>query len=405
MRRLRMLVLLAGLAAAGLLLAPGATAGNFDEAKMGCSGEDPGLCPTGTVGQSYSMTIYLIPPDGGRGEDFACARFRVASGSFPPGLSISSEGVIAGTPTQAGSYGFYLEVTYDKEPSCTFKNPSDDRFVININPAVPRMFVATNSLPDANINQAYAPQTLATQGATASSWQLASGTLPPGLQLASNGVLSGTPTASGLFTFTVQANGPSNSDTKTLSIFVLAPLELQDLRGRQAPTTGLTASSLVNAPLTTGLKAVGGRTPYVFSSTGAIPPGMTLDPATGTITGTGTVAGTYRSSITVTDQTGAKLTVPFAITVKPLLAFVARRALPLGRVNRFYAARIPVSGKDARTAFFAIAGRIPPGLELNETTRRLEGTLLVAGTYRLRVYAFGASGAPIGKFFTIRVRA
>ena len=106
----------------------------------------------------------------------------------------------------------------------------------------------------------------------------------------------------------------------------------------------------------------------------------------------------------MTDQTGAKQSVPFSVTILPLLDFVKGKLLPLGRVDRFYAARIPVSGKDARTAFFALAGRIPPGLELNETTRRLEGTLLVPGVYRLRVYAFSATGAPISKLFTIRVR-
>ena len=404
MRRFRMILLTVVLAAAaGLFLAPGAAAGNFDEQKMGCAGENPAVCPPARVGQGYSLTIYLTPPDNGRGEDFDCATFAPSSGDFPPGLSISDEGIINGTPTRSGSFTFYLTVQYNKTPSCS-KTPSDDRFTINVAPEIVRLFVSTQSLPDANIGQAYPTQTLTTGGGAASSWQLAGGTLPPGVQLSANGVLSGTPTASGLFSFTVQANGPNNADTRQLSIFVLAPLELQDLKGKKAPTTGLTASSLVNAPLTTGLKAVGGRAPYVFSATGSVPPGITLDAATGTMTGTGTIAGTYRSNVTVTDQTGAKLTVPFAITIKPLLAFVARKVLPVGRVDRFYAARIPVSGKDASTAIFAIAGRIPPGLELNETTRRLEGTLLVAGTYRLRVYAFSASGAPISKLFTIFVR-
>ncbi len=41
-------------------------------------------------------------------------RFSVSSGSLPPGLSVSDEGLISGTPTAAGSYDFYLTVTYDK---------------------------------------------------------------------------------------------------------------------------------------------------------------------------------------------------------------------------------------------------------------------------------------------------
>lgn len=406
MRRFRMIVLTAVLvAAAGLLFAPGAAAGNFDEGAMGCAGENPAVCPPGKVGQSYSLTIYLTrdsPNDPPRGGDFDCATFSASSGDFPPGLSISDEGIISGTPTRAGSFDFYLTVRYNKTPNCA-KTPSDDRFVINIAPETVRLFVSTGSLPDANIGQAYPAQTLTTGGGTASSWQLAGGTLPPGVQLASNGVLSGTPTASGLFSFTVQANGPNNSDTKQLSIFVLAPLELQTLTGKKPPATGLTAKKVVNAPLTTGVKAVGGRGPYTFSTSGSLAPGLALDPATGAISGAGTTAGRYAASITVTDGTGAKASVPFTVTILPLLQFVKGKVLPVGRVDRFYSARIPVAGKEARTALFAIAGRIPPGLELDDTGR-LSGTLLVAGAYRLRVYAFPATGAPITRFFTIRVR-
>ena len=105
---------------------------------MGCAGEGPATCPTGTEGQPYSLTIYLSPPEAGtRGEDFDCATFHVTSGTFPPGLSISDEGYITGTPTQAGTYDFYLTVKYDK-PGCA-KAPSDDRFIININPGVPKL--------------------------------------------------------------------------------------------------------------------------------------------------------------------------------------------------------------------------------------------------------------------------
>jgi large repetitive protein len=214
MRRFRFsLVIAAAVCLAGVIFVPGAAAGNFDEEKMGCAGEAPALCPTATVGQPYSMTIYLIPPDGGRGEDFDCATFAATSGSFPPGLSISDEGIISGTPTQAGSYAFYLTVSYNKTPNCA-KAPSDDTFIINVNPAVQRLVVNTNpGLPDANIGQAYTAPALTASGGTVSSWSLASGSLPPGLTLASNGTISGTPTQAGRFSFTVQANGSPNNDT------------------------------------------------------------------------------------------------------------------------------------------------------------------------------------------------
>jgi hypothetical protein len=62
-----------------------------------------------------------------------------------------------------------------------------------------------------------------------------------------------------------------------------------------------------------------------------------------------------------------------------------------------------VRGKDSSAAQFAVAGQIPPGLEVGEDGR-LTGTLLKAGVYRLQVYAFTESGAAISKVFRFRVR-
>ena len=241
---------------------------------------DSYLCPTATAGESYALDITLKEPWPG------CTNMRVSSGSLPPGLSLSSEGNIRGTPTAGGSFPFYITVLSDVAPCVKGANSDSDRkFVINVNGAKPRLIVATGSLPDGNINQAYTAPALAASGDTVNSWSLAGGTLPPGLTLASSGVISGTPTQSGSFAFSVQANGNGTSDTKQLSIFVLAPLELQTLVGKKPPTTGLTAKAAVSASLTTGLKAVGARVPYVFSSNGALPPGIALDAATGALTG------------------------------------------------------------------------------------------------------------------------
>ncbi len=408
MRRISLILTVALVCLAGVTLISGATAGNFDEGKMGCTGEDPATCPTATVGQSYSLTLYLTPPDGGRGEDFNCATFHATSGSLPPGLSISDEGILSGTPTQAGTFEFYLTVRYDKTPSCS-KAPSDDRFIIKVNPGsappppAAKLIVTTTSLPDATVNQAYTAPALAAGGGTVTSWALAGGTLPPGLNLAANGVISGTPTQGGTFTFIVQANGSPAPDTKQLSLFVSAPLGLQTLVNRTPPARGLTAKKAVGVQLKTGVKAVGGRPPYAFTATGSLPPGMTLDSATGAISGAGTAAGRYPFTVTVTDGTGAKVSVEWNITILALIDFAKGKGLPAGRVGDDYSARIPVRGKDAANAQFAVAGEIPPGLEVGEDGR-LTGTLLKAGVYRLKVFAFPESGGPVSKVFRFRVR-
>jgi hypothetical protein len=394
MRRIAILTLASAMAVVAFaILAPAAGALSIEEVQP----------PTGTVGVPYSFQFDLAEGSG------SCCKINwdISSGVFPPGLRISFEGDrwvrVVGTPTEAGKFNFYLEAQ-DSPPWQESKTQRP--FTIEINPGAPpkpTLVVTTASLPDGNVNQPYTSPGLTATGATITSWSLAGGALPAGLTLGANGVITGTPTQSGTFTFTAQANASGANATKQLSLFVLAPLDLQTLINKTPPETGLTAKKLVNQSLTTGEKAVGGRPPYTFTATGTLPPGLTLDPATGKITGAGTTAGRYSFTVTVTDGTGAKDSVDWNITILPLLDFTKGKGLPIGRVGRVYSARIPVRGKDSATAQFAVAGQIPPGLEVDDSGR-LAGTLMKAGVYSLKVYAFPENGAPISKTFRIRVR-
>jgi hypothetical protein len=400
MHRLRLILSVAFVIAAGAIFVPGAAAGNFDEGKMGCSGENPATCPTGTVGQPYSLSIYLTPPDGGRGEDFGCARFSVSSGTLPPGLRVSDEGLVSGTPTAAGSYDFYLTVTYDNAGYC--KSPSDDRFIININPATPRLVVSTSALPEASINQPYTAPALAASGGTVSSWTLAGGALPPGLTLNANGVISGTPTQSGAFSFTVQANGNGTSDTKQLSIFVLAPLDLGLApNGTAVASQPLTVTMKLATPFTWGVKATGGREPYAYT-VDALPAGITLN-ADGTLTGTPTRAGLTRSTFTVKDVRGTSDTLRVTFTTQALLAFHKTKTARAGKVGKVYSWRLPVGGA-SETKVFLVSGNIPPGLSLDEKTGIVTGTPLAPGTFRVKFWALGDSGTQVSKTYRIKIQ-
>ncbi len=405
MRRLRLILTVAIVIAAGAIFVPGASAGNFDESAMGCSGENPATCPTATAGQPYSLTIYLTrdsPNDPPRGGDFDCATFGVSSGSFPPGLSISDEGIISGTPTAAGSYDFYLTVKYDKGPGCG-KTPSDDRFIINVAPGKPRLVVSTSGLPDASINQAYTAPALTASGATVSAWSLAGGALPPGLTLNPNGVISGTPTQSGNYGFTVQASGEGATDTKQLGIFVLAPLDL-GLAPNGTPVSAqpITVSMKLATPVSWGIKATGGREPYTYSAT-KLPAGITLNPD-GTVTGTPTVAGVTKSTITVKDARATTDTLQVTFTTQALLAFHKTKLPKVGTVGKTYSWRLPVGGA-SETKIFLVSGRIPPGLELDEETGFLTGTPLAAGTFKVKFWALGDSGTQVSKTYRIKIGA
>ena len=236
------------------------------------------------------------------------------------------------------------------------------------------------------------------------SWTLAGGTLPAGLTLGTNGVITGTPTQSGTFAVEVQANADGASATKDLSLFVLAPLGIQTLVDKTPPTTGLTAKRLINQPLVTGVKAVGGRGPFTFSSEGEMPPGIMLDTATGSITGTGTTSGRYAFTVTVTDATGAKVSVPWNITILPVLSFVPNMKAPAaGRVGLRYHWTFKTTGA-SKTRSFVLSGRRPPGLTLDKATGTLAGTPTRKGTYRVTIRVTGDSATVIQKSFTISIR-
>jgi hypothetical protein len=352
--------------------------------------------PNGQVGVPYNFK-FQFPPGSGT-PPIKCV---LLSGQLPTGLSLSDECVLAGTPSQAGAFTFWLE---GRDSLCA-PNPApgsclltQSKFTITIKS---RLFVATNSLPDAAINQPYPAQQLTVSGGTVTSWSLAGGSLPPGVNLSASGVIDGTPTQSGQFTFTVQANGSENSDTKQLGIFVLAPLELRLAGGVAPKTTPVPLNGKVNTLFTWDVDAVGGKGTYTYSST-TLPAGLTLDPATGTVSGTPTTAGVTTLTMSVADQNGGNATLQAKLNVKALLAFSPTAQPKAGTLGKRYSWKIPVTGA-SKTKLFVASGAYPPGLSLDEATGVLSGTPLVNGSFKLKVWVLGDPGTQIFKTYTIKI--
>ena len=102
--------------------------------------------------------------------------------------------------------------------------------------------ITTESLPNGMVSIPY-NQTLAATGTVPITWLLASGNLPTGLELSSAGTISGTPTDTGTFNFTVQATNSVGNATKALAIKIedgvgISEIEMLDIRIYPNPTTG-----------------------------------------------------------------------------------------------------------------------------------------------------------------------
>jgi hypothetical protein len=402
LKRLSLLVVFAAVLTLGL--ASAAPAGNFDESRMNCTGESPAICPTGTTETPYSLPIEL-----GGDEDEACAVFTVSSGSLPPGLSLTRPfvnetgyGLISGTPTQAGTYDFFLTVTYNREASCPFKNPSDDGFRISIFPGLPKLTIGPESTSPGTRGAPYSLQMTANV-AEPKTWSINSGTLPPGLAIdASTGLISGTPSAAGSFTFEVLAKMASDarSDTKVLGIVVRDPLAIV---AADPFTTARSAAGEVSVPFEAMLTVTGGDGTYTWSlGAGSLPPGLTL--TQGAITGTPTQAGVFPFTARVTDAEGRVADYPARIAVAAKLA-VATRLVKPGRVLRYFQRKLATTGGMKPTTWRVVRGPLPRGVRLDRTTGVLSGFPRRPGTFRVTFEATDALGVKALKTLRITIVA
>lgn len=142
----------------------------------------------------------------------------------PPGwLNLNTSGNLFGTPTSAGSSGFTVQVTDGNSHSTT------QGLTLVISNAVQ---ITTTSLPNGTNGSAYNQQLQATGGvpfaggASPYSWSVVSGNLPANLNLATNGLLSGTLATFGTFSFTAQvmdAVGGINSQPLSLTVISTNP--------------------------------------------------------------------------------------------------------------------------------------------------------------------------------------
>ncbi|MCC4602243.1 autotransporter domain-containing protein, partial [Xanthomonas melonis] len=177
--------------------------------------------PAGTAGQAYTAAI--TPASGGT----APYSYALSAGALPAGITLDpASGGLSGTPTVAGTFNFTLTVS-DSTPSPAAQ--ASRSYVLTVNAAT--LVIAQGTLPPAVSGTAYT-QTLSVSGGVAPyGFAVTSGTLPAGLTLAANGVLSGTPSAAGSSNFTITVtdrSGASAAQAYTFTVGSAAPVAVDD---------------------------------------------------------------------------------------------------------------------------------------------------------------------------------
>jgi Putative Ig domain len=395
MRFTRLLLLVIAAAAIAGIAVPAASALTFpDDICPVASGTVIKVCPPGTTGVPYS---YQIKGRDGTG-CVPYVTFRT-SGALPTGLSMSSGGLISGTPTQSGEWTFWI-IMQDIPASqggaswCGDDASTEKQFSITIVQGL-QIVQRQAVLTPGQLTVPYSQQFTTTGGGNPT-WT-ATGTLPAGLTLSASGLLSGTPTAAGDYSFKVTATDGSRSDAQTYSMSVVPKLQI-------GPTKSI-AEAGVAFQLTP--QATGGKPGYTWALDGTLPAGLTLDPATGAISGTPTTAGRSDLKLTVKDSLGLTSTVDLPFTVAARL-LVTRKPLPAAKVGSSFHAFLRATGGVVPRRWVILGGRpglLPKGLRLNARTGELTGTPKQSGTFRLRIQVTDKLGAHSAAGFVLKVAA
>ncbi len=221
---------------------------------------------------------------------------------------------------------------------------------------------------------------------------------PPGLTLdASSGTVHGTPTARGHFNVHRKSDGlDPDTATRQCSIQITATLSIT--------TTSLTAAN-VGVAYTAVLSAAGGTQPYTWSlPAGSLPPGLSLNAATGQITGTPTNAGSFGFTARVTDAANATRDVDLTIAVTSTFA-IAACPTAAATIGVSYASSLNAVSGQSPYGWSISAGGLPAGLALNGVTGVITGTPSAAGTANFTVQAKDAGGAVATRACNISVVA
>lgn len=169
----------------------------------------------------------------------------------------------------------------------------------------PLVVSTTGALPEGAVGQPYATILSASGGVPPYAWSLRSGSsLPGGLTLSSDGIISGAPVAGGTSRFVVQATDSANASATAQQELSLT------VTGGSSAALAISAGDLpkgtVGVYYAGASAAEGGARPYAWSST-TLPAGLVLDSRTGFITGIPTASGTFSVVLTVTDAAGTRV--------------------------------------------------------------------------------------------------
>jgi len=349
----------------------------------------PASLPNPTAGAAFGQTL---TGSGGA----APYSFVVTAGTLPAGLSLNSgTGAITGTPAATGTFNFTV--------TTTDRNGFTGSQAYGVTVLAPTITFVTTTVPTAVVASAYSQIIAVSGGNTPYTFTLASGALPPGISLGSNGVLSGTAMSGGTFNFTIQVRDNTTGGPFMATHSFTLTVNAATLAVAPAALTGATAGVASTQTIT----ASGGTAPYSYAITaGALPAGMTLSTG-GVLSGTPTAGGSFNFTVAATDSSGGSG--PFSgsrnytLTVSAATLSLSPATLPAPSVGVAYSQTLTASGGVAPYTYAVTAGALPAGLSLNAATGAIRGTPMTSGNSTFTIQVTDSSSGTGAPFSTTRV--
>jgi len=315
--------------------------------------------PDGTATVAYSQTLAAsggMPP----------YKWSLGNGA-PTGLVLNAgTGVFSGTPSVKGTYSFSVQLADSSGTTVS------QTFTLNIQAAP--ITITTTSVFDGTAGKPYSQPFAASGGTPPYKWSLTSSQLT-GLTLdPTQGTLTGTPQSQGAFNITITVTDSSGATVSKPFTLVVAPPLLTITTASPLPPIG------INTAYTQTFSATGGTPPYTWLITVGTIPGLTLNAATGTLSGAPTAPGTYTLTVQAKDNLGGTANKSFSLTVNPsALTITSTSPLPASTLGAQFSQAITASG--GTPPYTWSSNGLPTGLVLDSSTGLITGNTNAPGSF------------------------